>query len=93
MFVVGRFNAPLQNELDFTTEMIYSNFSNYSAWHHRSRLLESIKSQNLDLYNETIEAGKSMFNNLRFGTLQSGHLYTTRRSSSVVLFGLVMQPK
>jgi geranylgeranyl transferase type-2 subunit alpha len=57
MFVVDRFKVPLRDELDFTTEMIYSNFSNYSAWHHRTRLLGVIKSQDPELFNNTIEAG------------------------------------
>lgn len=33
------FNVSLQSEYDFTTLMIYKNFSNYSAWHRRTLLL------------------------------------------------------
>ena len=57
MFVANLFKVPLQHELDFTTDMIYSNFSNYSAWHHRSRLLDQIETDNKTLFTETIEAG------------------------------------
>lgn len=57
MFVAAKFKVPLQHELDFTTELIYSNFSNYSAWHHRSRLLECIELENKPLFTETLEAG------------------------------------
>ncbi|XP_023939140.2 geranylgeranyl transferase type-2 subunit alpha [Bicyclus anynana] len=38
-FVVSQFKPPLQEEFDFTTEKLYDNFSNYSAWHYRSKML------------------------------------------------------
>ncbi|XP_045765617.1 geranylgeranyl transferase type-2 subunit alpha [Maniola jurtina] len=38
-FVVSQCKPPLQEEFDFTTEKLYDNFSNYSAWHYRSKLL------------------------------------------------------
>ncbi|XP_072936684.1 geranylgeranyl transferase type-2 subunit alpha [Epargyreus clarus] len=38
-FVVSHYKAPLQEEFDFTTEKIHDNFSNYSAWHYRSKML------------------------------------------------------
>ncbi|CAG9566868.1 unnamed protein product [Danaus chrysippus] len=38
-FVVGQCKPPLQDEFDYTTEKLYDNFSNYSAWHYRSKML------------------------------------------------------
>lgn len=38
-FVVGQCKPPLKEEFDFTTEKIHDNFSNYSAWHYRSKML------------------------------------------------------
>ncbi|XP_068621326.1 geranylgeranyl transferase type-2 subunit alpha [Battus philenor] len=38
-FVVSQCKSPLQDEFDFTTEKLLDNFSNYSAWHYRSKML------------------------------------------------------
>ncbi|XP_013133940.1 PREDICTED: geranylgeranyl transferase type-2 subunit alpha [Papilio polytes] len=38
-FVVGQCKPPLQDEFDYTTEKLLDNFSNYSAWHYRSKML------------------------------------------------------
>ncbi|XP_067389174.1 geranylgeranyl transferase type-2 subunit alpha isoform X2 [Emydura macquarii macquarii] len=38
-FVAGRAQEPPEAELRFTDGLIARNFSNYSSWHHRSRLL------------------------------------------------------
>ena len=38
-FVVQRSNVQAVDELDFTTEKISANFSNFSSWHYRTQLL------------------------------------------------------
>ncbi|XP_063376371.1 geranylgeranyl transferase type-2 subunit alpha [Cydia fagiglandana] len=38
-FVVSQCKPSLKEEFDFTTEKIHDNFSNYSAWHYRSKML------------------------------------------------------
>lgn len=39
--VASKCQEPHENELNFTMEMIESNFSNYSAWHYRSKLFSA----------------------------------------------------
>ena len=56
MFLTEAFNVDPVGELDFTTELLYSNFSNYSAWHHRCRLLLILKASKYELYRDTLEA-------------------------------------
>lgn len=36
---MGKCKPPLKDEFDYTTEKLYDNFSNYSAWHYRSKML------------------------------------------------------
>nr|XP_021184116.2 geranylgeranyl transferase type-2 subunit alpha [Helicoverpa armigera] len=38
-FVVSQCTTPLKDEFDFTTDKLMDNFSNYSAWHYRSKML------------------------------------------------------
>ncbi|XP_052836033.1 geranylgeranyl transferase type-2 subunit alpha [Drosophila gunungcola] len=41
-YVTGKASVPAAQELDFCTEKIKVNFSNYSSWHHRSLLLPEL---------------------------------------------------
>eukprot|EP00099_Drosophila_melanogaster_P022117 NP_649512.1 uncharacterized protein Dmel_CG12007 [Drosophila melanogaster] len=41
-YVTGKAMVPATQELDFCTEKIRANFSNYSSWHHRSLLLPEL---------------------------------------------------
>ena len=41
-FVVKNAEISSQEEFDFTTKKISENFSNYSAWHNRSKLLPKV---------------------------------------------------
>ncbi|XP_033245482.1 geranylgeranyl transferase type-2 subunit alpha [Drosophila miranda] len=41
-FVTAKAAVPAEQELDFCTEKIKVNFSNYSSWHHRSLLLPTL---------------------------------------------------
>ncbi|KAM3964836.1 rab geranylgeranyltransferase subunit alpha [Aphomia sociella] len=49
-FVVSQCKPSLKEEFDFTTEKLLDNFSNYSAWHYRSKML-------VELYPD-LEAGR-----------------------------------
>ena len=40
--ITGRAGTPASAELDFTTEKVNANFSNYSAWHYRARFFSLV---------------------------------------------------
>ena len=46
MFLIEHARLPKLDELTFTYEKICSNFSNYSAWHYRSKLIEHLFYEN-----------------------------------------------
>lgn len=41
-FITAVKNIPDEKELQYTTDMIYDNFSNYSAWHNRRYVVKII---------------------------------------------------
>ncbi|CAG0900240.1 unnamed protein product [Darwinula stevensoni] len=41
-YIVKKFGQDLHKELNYTSELILENFSNYSAWHYRSHLLPEL---------------------------------------------------
>lgn len=56
-FVIENGNLSKLNELEFTHEKISSNFSNYSAWHYRSKLIEFLYKENqidLDIFKKEL---------------------------------------
>ncbi|XP_038208735.1 geranylgeranyl transferase type-2 subunit alpha [Zerene cesonia] len=54
-FVVSQCKPSLKEEFDYTTEKLHDNFSNYSAWHYRSKML-------LQLYPD-LEGGRPIQDN------------------------------
>lgn len=56
-YIVAKANVPPNKELDFCTEKIHKNFSNYSSWHYRSKLLPTLHPHETDKtrpINETV---------------------------------------
>lgn len=56
LFIVKKANIPDEEELEFTNTKIMNNFSNYSSWHYRSRLLKKLYPSNV--YDLPIKADK-----------------------------------
>ena len=55
--MVERGNLSRADELEFTYQKICSNFSNYSAWHYRSKLIEFLYKENqidLDIFKKEL---------------------------------------
>ena len=44
--MVEKSAVPGEEELKFTTEKISNNFSNFSSWHYRSKLLPQLRPDN-----------------------------------------------
>lgn len=53
-FVIDKANIEPSREIELTTELINHNFSNYSAWHHRSLFLKREYENQPELYREKI---------------------------------------
>lgn len=56
-FIIEKGNLSRSAELEFTYEKICSNFSNYSAWHYRSKLIEFLYKENqinLDIFKKEL---------------------------------------
>jgi hypothetical protein len=56
-FVVSRSGEPHLNEFNYTTKHINQNFSNYSAWHYRSVLMEKISAQDPQFFEKQVPQG------------------------------------
>ena len=78
-FVVKNAEISTQEEFDFTTKKISENFSNYSAWHNRSKLLPKV-------YPDAECKGKVNEDALLKGKLTFQLLYKTICRSSDVLY-------
>ena len=53
-YVVKKSGEPLESELDFTTCKIAADFSNFSSWHYRSKILSELNSISEDQIGESV---------------------------------------
>lgn len=74
-FVVHHFGVSSENELEFATTKISTNFSNFSSWHYRSKLLPLVypdESQPTGVKEEILQKGDltgvTYFGSVNFST-------------------------
>jgi geranylgeranyl transferase type-2 subunit alpha len=56
------FKVPIEKEFEFTTEKVNDNFSNYSAWHQRSKIIPEMFAENKSALQEALTNGIHYFN-------------------------------
>nr|ACO11797.1 Geranylgeranyl transferase type-2 subunit alpha [Lepeophtheirus salmonis] len=87
-FVLTQRNAPDQHEeeLNYSMDRIKTNFSNYSAWHYRSKLLEKEITSNESIRNsELILTQHAAFTDPEDSSPRFYHKWLLKSSSSCIL--------